>query len=79
MFRHPHNSDWVHFPKLSYACSAIRPVTPLITSDTYILLRLVYFAHFHSTVSYGVIFCENSTGNKECTIHKRKLFEECQV
>jgi hypothetical protein len=36
-------------------------VTPVLKTDT---LKLVYFAYFHSIMSYGVIFWENSTNSK---------------
>jgi hypothetical protein len=39
-------------PKLSSACFAMRTVTPLLKIDS---LKLVYFAYFHSIMSYGVI------------------------
>jgi hypothetical protein len=40
-------------PKQSSACFAMRTITPLMKTET---LKLVYFAHFHSIVSYGIIF-----------------------
>jgi hypothetical protein len=55
-------------PKLSSACFAMRTVVPLMTTNT---LKLVYFAYFHSVLSYGLIFWGNSTDSKYFTC-KRK-------
>jgi hypothetical protein len=49
------NSNWKKhieytIPKLSSACFAMRTVIPLMTTDT---LKLVYFAYFHTVLSYG--------------------------
>jgi hypothetical protein len=43
--------------KLSSACFAMR----IITSH----MKLVYFAYFHSSMSYGIIFWGNSTDSKK--------------
>jgi hypothetical protein len=40
-------------PKLSSACFAMRIITET--------LKVVYFAYFHSIVSYGIIFWGNAT------------------
>jgi hypothetical protein len=40
------------YPKLSSGCFAIRAVIPLLKVDT---VKLVYFAYFHSIMSYGVL------------------------
>jgi hypothetical protein len=52
-------------PKLSSACFAMRTVKPLLNVDT---LKLVYFAYFHSVMSYGVIFWGNSAESKRAFI-----------
>jgi hypothetical protein len=48
-------------PRRSLACFAMGTVTPLLKVDT---LKLVYFPYFHSIISYGIIFWENSTDSK---------------
>jgi len=46
--------------KLSTACYAIRYVKHFMSQDT---LRTIYFSHFHSILSYGIIFWGNSAYN----------------
>jgi hypothetical protein len=48
----------------------IKTVTPLLEVDT---LKLVYFAYFHSVMSYGVIFWGNSTDSKRVFIIQKKI------
>jgi hypothetical protein len=48
----------------------MRTVTPLLKVDT---LKLVFFAYFHSTISYGVIFWGNSTDSKRVFIIQKKI------
>jgi hypothetical protein len=48
-------------PKLSSACLVMKTVTSLMKIDT---LKLVYFAYFHSMMSCGTIFWENSTDSE---------------
>ena len=43
--------------KLSRACYAIRYVKHVMSQDT---LRAIYFSYFHSILSYGIIFWDNS-------------------
>jgi hypothetical protein len=43
-------------PKIILACPVMRKIKPLLKTDA---LKLVYFALFHSMLSYGVIFWEN--------------------
>jgi hypothetical protein len=57
-------------PKLSSACFAMRKVIPLMTRDT---LKLVYFAYFHSVVSYGLIFWGNSTDSNKVFYIQKKI------
>jgi hypothetical protein len=40
-------------PELSAACYAVRSVQPRMSQET---LRMVYYAYFHSVISYGLIF-----------------------
>jgi predicted CoA-binding protein len=43
---------------LSAACYAIRPVKPYVSQE---ILKMVYYAYFHSPVSYRIIFWGNFT------------------
>jgi hypothetical protein len=54
-------------PNLSSACFAMRNITSLMKTET---LKLVYFAYFHSIMSYEIIFWGNSTDSKK----KKKFF-----
>jgi hypothetical protein len=45
-------------------------VIPLMTMDT---LKLVYFAYFHSVLSYGLIFRGNSTGSNKVFYIQKKI------
>jgi hypothetical protein len=56
-------------PKLSSACFTMRTVVPLMTMDN---LKLVYFAYFHSVLSYGLIFWGNSTDSNKCILHSKE-------
>jgi hypothetical protein len=40
-------------PKLSSACFAMRAVKPFMSPQ---ILKAIYYSHFHSIISYGVIF-----------------------
>jgi hypothetical protein len=44
-------------PKLSATCYTIRKLSHVLNID---VLRIVYFANFHSVVEYGIIFWGNS-------------------
>jgi hypothetical protein len=59
-------------PKLSSACFAMRTVVPLMTTDT---LKLVYFAYFHSVLSYGLISGEIQQTVIKYFTSKRKYLE----
>jgi hypothetical protein len=48
----------------------MRRVTPLLKAET---SKLVYFAYFHSIMSYGVIFWGNSTDSKRVFIIQKKI------
>jgi hypothetical protein len=50
-------------PKLSSACFAVRTITET--------LKLVYFAYFHSIMSYGIIFWGNSTDREKSILHPK--------
>jgi hypothetical protein len=43
---------------LSAACYAMRSIKPFMPQET---LKMVYYAYFHSIVSYGLIFWGNSS------------------
>jgi hypothetical protein len=57
-------------PKLSSACFAMRTITPLMKREP---LKLMYFACFHSVMSYGIIFWGNSTDKKYFTSKTESL------
>jgi hypothetical protein len=57
-------------PKLSSACFAMRIAIPLMTIDT---LKLVYFAYFHSVLSYGLFFWGNSTDSNKIFYIQKKI------
>jgi hypothetical protein len=44
--------------KLSAACYTMRSVKPLMSLES---LKIVYYAYFHSIMSYGLIFWGNSS------------------
>lgn len=45
-------------PKLNSACFAIRSMQEIVNINT---LQTIYFAYFHSVMSFGIIFWGNST------------------
>jgi hypothetical protein len=45
-------------PKLSSACFAMQTVKPYISPQ---MLKAIYYAHFHSIISYSIIFCGHTT------------------
>jgi len=59
-------------PKLSGACFAIRPAVHINNINT---LKLIYNAHFHSTIKYEIIVWGNSTNSGRSTLYKRKSSE----
>jgi hypothetical protein len=63
-------------PKLSSACFAMRTVTSVTKTET---LKLDYFAYFHSIMSYGITFWDNSTDSKKYFTSKRESSEYWQV
>jgi hypothetical protein len=44
-------------PKLCSACFAMRSVKPFVSQQT---LKVIYYSHFHSIISYGIIFWGHS-------------------
>jgi hypothetical protein len=61
-----------NIPQLSSARFAMRNITSLKKTET---LKLVYFAYFHSIMSYGIIFWGNSTDSKKVFYIKKKSLE----
>jgi len=53
--------------KLNKACYAIRLLKPFLTMNT---MRMIYFSHAHSVLSYGIIFWGNSH-----THHTNSIFK----
>jgi hypothetical protein len=51
------------------ACHALRNIKHIVPVDT---LRVIYFAHIHSIISYGVIFWDSSSyANKVFMLQKK--------
>ena len=48
--------------KLKSACYILRILKPTLTLQN---LKMIYFAYFHSIISYGIIFWENSANSDE--------------
>jgi len=48
--------------RLNKACYAIRSIKPFMSLD---ILRYTYFSYAHSIISYGIIFCGNSSHSEE--------------
>jgi hypothetical protein len=57
-------------PKLGKACFAIRNMKFCSNIET---LRMIYYAHFHSIMKYGIIFWGNSPDAKIFLLQKRIL------
>ena len=56
-------------PKLSASCFVARAIKPFVKQDT---LKMVYYAHFHLLINYGVIFWRNCTySNSVFKLQKR--------
>ena len=56
--------------KLRSACYILRILKPTLTTQN---LKTIYFAYFHSILSYGIIFWGNSTGNEIFKLQKRAI------
>jgi hypothetical protein len=57
-------------PKLSSACFSMSTIISLMKTET---LKLVYFAYFHSIMSYGIIFWEKLTKSKKVFYIQKKI------
>ena len=58
---------------MSYALSKVKYTFPIET------LKLIYYAHVHSIMSYGVIFGGNSQCANKFLSYERKLSELLQI
>jgi hypothetical protein len=47
-------------PRLNSACYCMRAIKPYVLQNT---LKLIYYSHFHSIMTYGLIFWGSSTGS----------------
>jgi hypothetical protein len=47
---------------ISAACCALRFIKPYMSQE---VLKMVYYAYFHSTMSYGIIFWGDSTDSEK--------------
>jgi hypothetical protein len=56
--------------KMCSACYALRNIKHIVPADT---LRVIYFAHIHSIISYAIIFGVAPTVQKRCLYSKRKF------
>ena len=56
-------------PKLSSACFAIRSLQQFLNSS---ILKTIYFAYFHSIMSYGIIFWGNSADSKNIFLLQKR-------
>ena len=48
--------------RLSQACYMIRVVKPFLLQD---VLNMIYYAYFHSVITYGLLFWGNSSHSME--------------
>jgi hypothetical protein len=55
---------------MSSACYALRNIRHMVSLD---ILRMIYFAHIHSIVSYGIIFWGNSYYSNKIFILQKKI------
>jgi hypothetical protein len=55
--------------KLSGTCFAVRSMYLYSSLN---MLKIIYFAYFHSIISYGIIFWGNSSESKKVVWLKRK-------
>jgi len=56
--------------KMCTTCYALRNIKHLVPTDT---LRVIYFAHTHSIISYGIIFWGNSTNVNKLFVLQKKI------
>jgi len=64
------NHDIKILPKLSRACYAVRAMYPIRCMN---MLKMIYFAYFHSIIHYGIIFGGNSTECKKVFLAQKKI------
>ena len=57
-------------PRLSIACYMVRRMCHICNNDT---LRSIYFAYFHSVVSYGMIFWGNFSRSRKIFTLQQKI------
>jgi hypothetical protein len=57
-------------PKLRGACFAVRSMYPYSSLN---MLKKIYFAYFHSVISYGIIFWGNYTESKKVFLAQKKI------
>jgi hypothetical protein len=60
----------IHGKHMSTACYALRYVKYALPIET---LKIIYFAHIHTIMSYGVIFQGNSSYAKKVSIFQKKI------
>jgi hypothetical protein len=58
--------------KLSAACYAIRNIKYTVTIET---LRLIYFAHVHSIISYGIMFWGSASLAQKVFVMQKKNYQ----
>jgi hypothetical protein len=58
--------------KMCSACYALRNIKHIVPVGT---LRVIYFAHIHSIISYGIIFWGSSSYASKVFILQKKLSE----
>ena len=56
--------------KMFSACYALRNIKPIVPVDA---LRVIYFAHIHSIISYGIIFWGSSYYTNKVFILQKKI------
>jgi hypothetical protein len=68
LFWSPH----IHYiiKELSVACYAIRNIKYTVTAET---LRLIYFAHVHSMISYGIIFWGSASEAQKVFVMQKRI------
>ena len=59
--------------KLSSICFCVEKLLPIVNIK---MLRMVYFAHFNSQISYDIIFWSSSSSTRNGFIIKKKKEKE---
>ena len=57
-------------PKLSRACYAIRT---MYSFSSFNILKMIYYAYFHSVINYGIIFWRNSSESNKIFLAQKKI------